>query len=213
MRGNQVPVWIGAALVVLATSSGCATKGFVRTQVADLRKDTEDKNTALRADLDQVRGDGARALTAAGAAAMRADSSRSLALGNVDYREAARYQVYFAFDSAELDDAAKASLDQAAQEMDRSPQYLAELYGFADPRGTDSYNLQLAQLRANAVLRYLASRAPTQMVRYNAIGFGETPPDLERAAWGDDHAHQRQVLLVMVEKIPPSARRDALTSR
>jgi outer membrane protein OmpA-like peptidoglycan-associated protein len=202
---------IGVTLVALAASAGCATKGYVRSQVGDLRQETDDKNAALRADLEQVRGDGARALAAAGDAGALADQSRLLALGNVDFREAARFQVYFAFNSAELDEAAKASLDQAAGELEKNPQYLAELYGFCDPRGSEAYNLQLGQRRASAVLRYLASRAPAQLPRYNAISFGETPPDMERAAWGDEYTQQRQVLLVLAERIPASEKRETLT--
>jgi outer membrane protein OmpA-like peptidoglycan-associated protein len=212
MRGFRNLVLAGIALAALAASAGCATKGYVRTQVGDLRKETEEKNAAMRADLDQVRGDGARAMAAAEDAGSRADESRLLALGNVEFREAARFQVYFAFDSAELDDAAKASLDQAAQEMERNPQYLAELYGFADPRGPETYNLQLGERRANAVLRYLAACAPSQLLRCGAISFGETPPDVERAAWGDDHSHQRQVLIVLAERTP-LARRESLSAK
>ena len=212
MKGIRNFVYLATALAALAASAGCATKGYVRSQVGDLRRETDEKDAALRADLEQVRGDGSRAMAAAEDAGTRADASRLLALGNVDFREAARYQVYFAFDSAELDDAAKASLEQAAQDMESNPQYLAELYGFADPRGPETYNIQLGERRANAVLRYLASCAPSQLLRCGAISFGETPPEIERTAWGDDHAHQRQVLIVLAEKIP-SANRESLSSK
>lgn len=206
-------IWIGAVVAALAASAGCATKGYVRTQVGNLRDDVESKNAAVRTDLDQVRGDNARALAMAGVAQVRADSSRYLALGNVDYREAARYQVYFGFDRADLDDEAKASLDAATHAMESNPQYLGVIYGLADPRGSDDYNLQLGQRRADAVLRYLAQRTPAELMRFGAVSFGETPPEVERSAWGDDHQHQRQVLLLLVERVPPSARHETLTER
>jgi outer membrane protein OmpA-like peptidoglycan-associated protein len=212
MRGSKF-IWIGAVVAVLTASAGCATKGYVRTQVADLRNDVESKNATMRTDLDQVRGDNARALAMAGVAQVRADSSRYLALGNVDYREAARYQVYFAFNRADLDDEAKTNLNAAAHAMEANPQYLGVIYGLADPRGSDDYNLQLGQRRADAVLRYLAQRTPAQLLRFGAVSFGETPPDIERASWGEDYKHQRQVLLLLVERIPPSARHETLTSR
>lgn len=212
MRGRMI-LWLGVAVAALAASAGCATKGYVRSQVADLRTETEGKNTAMRADMEQMRGDNAKAIALAGVAGMRADSSRYLALGNVDYREAARYHVYFKFNSAELDDEAKASLDAAAHGMDDNPQYLGVIYGFADPRGSDDYNLQLGQRRADAVLRYLAQRSPAQLVRFGAVSFGETPPDVERTTWGDDAKTQRQVLLLLVEKVPPMARRETLTAK
>ena len=200
------------SLIIFAISAGCATKGYVRTQVGDLRQETEQRHAALRADLEGARGAGTRALAQADAAVSRADSSRSLALGHVGYRETGRYQVHFAFDSAELTDTAKGILDDAAGNLDANPSYLVELYGFCDPTGPDSYNLGLGQRRVGAVLRHLANRFPSQLNRFSAISFGETPPDHERPAWGSEREHQRQVLLVLVEKIPLN-RRESLTAR
>jgi peptidoglycan-associated lipoprotein len=212
MKRSMVLTGMGVALAAVVFSAGCATKGYVRSQVADLRAETESKDTALRADLNLARDDNARALALAGVAGMRADSSRVLALGNVEYREAARYHVYFASGSSKLDDEARTSLEAASHAMEANPQYLGVIYGLADARGSDDFNLRLGQRRADAVLRYLAGKEPAQVLRYGAVSFGEAPPDAERATWGDDPKQQRQVLLLLVEKVPPMARRESLTS-
>ncbi|HEY2514331.1 MAG TPA: OmpA family protein, partial [Polyangiaceae bacterium] len=60
--------------------------------------------------------------------------------------------IYFASDSAELDDTARAQVGELAS---RCTAVEAALDGHADPRGTDPYNRTLSQRRAAAVAQEL----------------------------------------------------------
>ncbi len=64
--------------------------------------------------------------------------------------------VNFAFDSTALDAAARAILDEAANQIQAKPAGVTlTLLGYTDKIGSDAYNLGLSQRRANAVKAYL----------------------------------------------------------
>jgi peptidoglycan-associated lipoprotein len=65
--------------------------------------------------------------------------------------------VYFAFDNATLDEAARRNLQSAAECLRREGSSRYVLIGRADPRGTTEYNLALGERRARTVQRYLMS--------------------------------------------------------
>ena len=71
--------------------------------------------------------------------------------------------VEFAFNSAELTDDAKAVLNTIGQDG------IVDVFGYASPEGSEAYNKELSQRRANAVAEYLKARG----LRVNkAIGEG-----------------------------------------
>ena len=67
--------------------------------------------------------------------------------------------VYFAFDSSELDSAARAALQEAADcyRGQADPGLSLLLTGACDPRGTEEYNIALGERRAQSVRSYLIS--------------------------------------------------------
>jgi len=77
--------------------------------------------------------------------------------------------VFFAFDSAELDDNAKATLDQLGENG------TYEVLGYASNEGSLKYNKALSQRRADAVKAYLESRG-AKVVKAEGLGvvFGPT---------------------------------------
>jgi hypothetical protein len=73
------------------------------------------------------------------------------------------WTVEFAFNSAELTNDAKAVLNSIGQDG------IVDVFGYASPEGSEAYNKELSQRRANAVADYLKNRG----VRVNkAIGEG-----------------------------------------
>ncbi|HET9328369.1 MAG TPA: OmpA family protein [Candidatus Eisenbacteria bacterium] len=68
-------------------------------------------------------------------------------------------------------------LDEIGQILIQWPRLRIEVGGHADARGSDAYNLDLSDKRANAVLNYLVSKFP-QITReqYSARGYGEREP-------------------------------------
>lgn len=188
---------LAAVTITGLTLTGCATKGYVRSQVGDLRQEV----TSLRSDVEDAKSIADQAVSGAEEAKSSAQAAHDLALGNVGLREANRFRVQFAFDSARLDGGAEAVLEQAAREIESHPGYMVQILGFTDPTGPESYNLQLGQRRADSVLRYLANRTPLDLVRLRAFSFGETPPDSEAGGLGETE-QRRQVSVVLVERIP-----------
>ena len=74
-------------------------------------------------------------------------------------------RVYFAANSATLDDTSKVTLDQQAAWLNQYPSWLIKIQGFADDPGNKQKNKQVSQQRADAVMNYLVSRgvAPNRM--------------------------------------------------
>ena len=69
------------------------------------------------------------------------------------------------------------TLDEIGNILIQWPRLKIEIGGHADWRGSDAYNLDLSEKRANAVLEYLTGKFP-QITReqYTAKGYGESVP-------------------------------------
>lgn len=65
--------------------------------------------------------------------------------------------VFFAYDSTDLTEEARASLQKNLQWLNRWKSTKIMIEGHADSRGTNEYNLALAERRADAARDYLAS--------------------------------------------------------
>ncbi|MNY48356.1 Photosystem I chlorophyll a apoprotein A2 [compost metagenome] len=59
--------------------------------------------------------------------------------------------------------------------MNDNPTMVIELGSHTDSRGSDSYNLQLSQKRAESAVAYIVSKGIDQK-RITAKGYGETKP-------------------------------------
>ena len=66
-------------------------------------------------------------------------------------------------------------LDRVAAVLARDPQTTIIVEGHTDSTGSDAYNQQLSERRANSVARYLAQRG-VNASRIKAIGYGEQRP-------------------------------------
>jgi outer membrane protein OmpA-like peptidoglycan-associated protein len=96
--------------------------------------------------------------------------------------EAARPQalslpVPFAFDSADIQPSAKAQLDAIAAGIRMLPAtQKIVIEGHTDAVGTEQYNEQLSQRRAQSVRRYLVAMYGIDASRLQAVGLGEHDP-------------------------------------
>jgi outer membrane protein OmpA-like peptidoglycan-associated protein len=83
--------------------------------------------------------------------------------------------VTFAFDKAEVQPQFYPVLDNVASTLQQYNQTIVEVAGHTDSVGSDSYNQQLSQRRAEAVANYLNSRG-VMRDRMITVGAGESRP-------------------------------------
>jgi peptidoglycan-associated lipoprotein len=83
--------------------------------------------------------------------------------------------IYFAFDSYELDDAARGTLRDNGNWLKEQAQARVEIEGHCDERGTVEYNLALGAKRARAAKDYLVALGISSD-RLSTISYGEELP-------------------------------------
>ena len=85
--------------------------------------------------------------------------------------------VMFDTNSSVIKSAAYASgeIDRVAQILNRYPDTTIKVVGYTDSTGSESYNLQLSEQRANAVKNALVVKN-VQAARISALGMGESNP-------------------------------------
>ena len=101
------------------------------------------------------------------------------------------FTINFAFDSAEIDPKSYPTLDTLAAALKGEALYASRFLvnGHTDAKGSDDYNVELSQRRANAVVQYLTDEHGVDMARLTPIGFGES--NLKDAADGEAAANRR----------------------
>jgi len=183
-----------ALAIALVAVSGCATKGYVKSQVAESKTYTDTQVTGVKGDLDQVK-------TKTDQAMDKASLAERLASGEVDYNEVSSHQVQFAFDDYHLDSDAQGMLDQMAGELQSHPGYVLEVRGYADARGSERYNYKLGRERADSVLRYMMTRHSVPTTRVAIVSFGEESPIADNET-NDGRAQTRRVQVRVLELKP-----------
>lgn len=192
------------AVMVLAagTLSACATKGFVRRGLEEQRVALDSERSAreagdgalrtemngLRTDLATLRND----LTA-----LRTDfNTRITAMEN---QVTFAMPVHFGFDDAAVRQQDEAALEKFAQVA--SAHYRGAtitIEGFADPAGSQAYNLRLSRERADAVRDYLVSKGMNGAA-LRTVGYGKARLVRPGAKAGDDGAELNRRVTFVVE--------------
>jgi outer membrane protein OmpA-like peptidoglycan-associated protein len=106
--------------------------------------------------------------------------------------------IYFAFDSAALNGAARKALDVVANNLNQRSYVVAIANGHADRTGTEAYNQALSQRRANAVADYLGSQGVSKN-QLRTRAFGETRP-VNAGETPEQRARNRRVEINLVEE-------------
>jgi len=114
-----------------------------------------------------------------------------------NYTASGTQTVLFTLNSSALSNDAKATLDKVA--MDASAlrdRYLIELQGFTDSTGSENYNINLSQRRAESVLRYLVTKN-IPLFRVSIVGLGkENPVADNKTRQGRDQNRRVEVRLL-----------------
>lgn len=81
--------------------------------------------------------------------------------------------IFYDFDQWAIREDARPPLDQLSTILKNNPQINIQISSYTDCRGTDEYNLELSQKRAEAAVEYLKSTGiPAR--RLSAQGYGES---------------------------------------
>jgi len=86
------------------------------------------------------------------------------------------FEVNFAFGESTLQPRATRTLDAVGAVLGRYPELRVEIGGHTDAIGTDAFNQQLSEARAEAVRAYLIDRFEVAPNRLVARGYGEAQP-------------------------------------
>jgi outer membrane protein OmpA-like peptidoglycan-associated protein len=83
--------------------------------------------------------------------------------------------LYYNYDRAEVREESSPELKKLLKTLRENPDFQVEIASHTDARGSDDYNLQLSQRRADAVVEWLAQNGITRE-RLVPHGYGETKP-------------------------------------
>lgn len=196
--------------VGVAFEAGCATKKYVRNRVAERvqplenrtgeLEETSRRNTQqigqLKTGVDDVRIRADKAQVTAERASVSAEQANTRVSGvernvedlraNLDkYTMQGTTMVFFRPGSAVLTKEAMAQLDMFASRITDRRGFVLEIVGYGDSAKANNYNQSLAQMRAEAVQRYLADKDSVPLMRMFAVGFGATRPSIQPASTGE----------------------------
>ncbi|MFL5605060.1 MAG: OmpA family protein [Gemmatimonadaceae bacterium] len=190
------------AVLILAAPlavQACATKGFVREQVAASRVLSDSALASERAARIQADNEQAARLVAlrADLDSMRTQFGTKIAL----VEDGIRFlmPVTFAFDDATVTTTDRPQLERFARVAQRYyPAATITVEGFADPAGSDRYNLALSRRRADNVGRTLASLGvPSSQLR--SVGYGETRLVAPGATHNEPGAERNRRVVFVIE--------------
>lgn len=111
--------------------------------------------------------------------------------------------VCFGFDSSDLDDRARESLDTIVSQIDSLDDYTVHLSGHTDNTGSDAYNDKLAAERAIAVKHYLISKK-IDSTKIIIDSYGEHEPTVPNTS-EDNRALNRRVEVTVSGQKPTPA--------
>jgi peptidoglycan-associated lipoprotein len=195
MKNVKQALFTTAAITIGAIAlSGCATKDFVREQVAAVDSKTQqtqsqvDQQQQHLAQLDKGTQDALDRATAAG----------KLAEGKFLYQMVlSDDSVKFARDSAKLTPEAEQRLTDFADKLktDNRNVYL-EIQGHTDNTGPDALNVKLGEERAEAV-RMFMNKHGVPLNRMNTISYGKADPVADNKTKANRAQNRRVVLIVM----------------
>ena len=100
--------------------------------------------------------------------------------------------IVFATSSHKLDTRDTNQLDEVGEALSNWPQLRVEIGGHTDSTGSESFNQQLSEKRAQSVLDYLVANFPKIVpVQYTVVGYGEAEPVADNATAEGRAANRR----------------------
>lgn len=225
---NKIAI-ICTLATTLMLALACTTKSYVRQQVqpiiskvneldqrtaentkqisstdARLQQGVETLNSGIENADQNAKNAGTRAQEAqetASSAQTKTTSLREMVDKLDSYHVVSKVAVQFGFDEAHLNSEAKQKLDQFSSQLSLAKNYLVVVEGRTDGTGSETYNNDLSERRADQVVRYLVSKHDVQPFKVHAIGLGRAKPVASNNSVGGRRANRR-VDVALVSNIP-----------
>jgi len=185
-KAARVVASIFAAVLLVFTASGCiATRGWVRDRLSPISgklNDTDAKADRALAGLQNLRLDRRLVL----------DSSNGPT---------------FAFGSAALTENAKHEIDGFMDDLHGSPDSgtasgrIFVVAGHTDSIGSEDYNYELGQRRADRVAGYLVGKEGVDPAQVRVVSYGASKPTADNSTSRGRQSNRRVEILVYQEKI------------
>lgn len=192
MQKKSVALLAGLLVVALGASTGCVSKKVFRknveetdTRIAGVESGVEQNErrtselaTETDAKITEVRGTAQKAVEIGSQALNSAEEAKKLARGKVLWTTTlSDDRVRFSFDQNEIPEGARAILDDLAQKVKSLDKTVyVEIEGHTDSTGSDAYNKELGEKRADAVRNYLAQAGGIPLHLMSVISYGEASP-------------------------------------
>lgn len=211
MKVSRTLTLCAVGVVSVSSLSACATKGFVRKSVSA-------ESAARIAAVDsertaRVAGDEANK---AEIASLRNDLQGLRTEFGAKIAEVAEgmkfaFPVHFAFNDATVRTEDAAALDRFANVVSKHYNGAkVTVEGFADPAGSNRYNVALSHRRAESVKAYVSSKGLDASL-INTVGYGETR-QVSKGAWGDQPGAELNRRVVFVIESPANADANKVTA-
>ena len=190
----------GVCVAALLSLSACATRGALRRGLDEERSARVAADSAQQVELASQRAE---------LVALRTDLSALRTEFGAKISEVAdgikfALPVHFAYDDATVRTADTPALDRFAAVVQKHyPGAKVTVEGFADPAGTESYNLSLSQRRADAVRSFIGTRG-VDLALVGAVGYGKTRL-VKRGAEKDMPGAELNRRVVFVNETPANA--------
>ena len=219
MQVRRIVNTLAVGLVVVGTTTACATKKFVRTEVDAVGTRVESLSQTLETTQEATRQNQARITQVdakadqvgiwakdAQTAASTANSAAAAAAAKAEAVEASTkrlvYEVVisedqgnFKFGSAALPETVQQRIDQMIAELKANPRgNFVEIEGHTDSSGDKMVNQRIGEARAEAVKRYLYEAHQVPLHKMNVISWGEDKP-VSPNNTRDGRAQNRRVVI------------------
>jgi peptidoglycan-associated lipoprotein len=219
MKVGRIVNMLAVASIVVGTTTACATKKFVRTEVNSVGTRVETLSQSIEATQQETRANQARIgevdkktdqvgiwAKDAQTSATTANAAATAAAAKIDAVEASTkrlvYEVVisedqgqFKFGSAALPETVQQRIDQMVAELKSNPRgNFVEIEGHTDSSGDKLVNQRIGEQRAEAVKRYLYETHQVPLHKMNVISWGEDKP-VSPNNTRDGRAQNRRVVI------------------
>jgi outer membrane protein OmpA-like peptidoglycan-associated protein len=223
MQVRRIVNVLAVGVIAVGTTTACATKKFVRTEVEALGTKVEQRVETLSQSLESTQEQGRQnaanitkvdakadqvgiwakeaqtsannANTAAAAAAAKAEAVDVASKRLVYEVVISEDQGGFKFGSAQLPEAVQTRIDQMIADLKANPRgNFVEIEGHTDSSGDKTVNMRVGEQRAEAVKRYLYEAHQVPLHKINVISWGEDKPVAPNNT-RDGRAQNRRVVI------------------